>query len=83
MFENKVLRRMFEPKGEEVRGGVKKRHKQAIRDLCSALDVIRVNKAREIRRAMHGVRMREKKNTHRIIVGKPESQNPLERSRQR
>jgi hypothetical protein len=32
MFENSVLRRMFEPKGEEVTRGVRKLHKQEIRD---------------------------------------------------
>jgi len=83
MFENRVLRRMFEPKGEEVTGGARKLHKQEIRDSYSASDIIRVNKEGEMRRAVHGVRMGEKNNTHRIIVGKPESQNPLGRSRQR
>lgn len=83
MFENRVLRRMFEPKGEEVTGGVRKLHKQANRDLYSASDIIRVNKEGEMRGAVNGVRMGEKKNTHRITVGKPESQNPLGRSRQK
>ena len=92
MFENRALRRLFGPKGEEVRGGVRKLYKQEIRDLYSASVVIRVNKERETRRAVHGVHMGrravhgvhmgEKKNTHRIIVRKPESQNPLGRSRQ-
>jgi hypothetical protein len=83
MFENRALRRLFGPKGEEVRGGVRKLYKQEIRDLYSASVVIRVNKEQETRRAVHGVHMGEKKNTHRIIVRKPESQNPLGRSRQR
>jgi hypothetical protein len=42
-----------------------------------------MKKKREMRRAVHGVLLGEKKNTHRITVGKPESQNPLGRSRQR
>jgi hypothetical protein len=81
MFENSVLRRMFEPKGEEVTRGVRKLHKQEIRDSYSASDTMK--KEREMRRAVHGVRMGEKKHTNRIIVGKSESQNPLGRSRQR
>jgi len=83
MFENRVLRWMFGPKGEEVTGGVRKLHKQEIRDFYSASDIIRVKKETEMRRTVHGVRMGEKKNTHTIIVGKPESQNPLGRSCQR
>ena len=81
MFENSVLRRMFETKGEEVTGGVRKLHKQEIRKSYSASDII--SKEREMRRRVHGVRMGEKKNKHRIIVGKSESQYPLGRSRQR
>jgi hypothetical protein len=33
-----------------------------------------------MRRGVDVVRMGEKENTHRIIVGKPESQKPLGRS---
>jgi hypothetical protein len=69
MFENRVLRRVFERKGEEVIGGVRKLHKQGIRDLYSASHIIRVKKEREMRRAVHGVQMGEKSSAWRSYGG--------------
>jgi hypothetical protein len=35
VFENKVLRRIFRPKRDEVTGGWRKLHNEELRDLCS------------------------------------------------
>jgi hypothetical protein len=45
--------------------------------------IIRIIKSRRIRWAGHIAQMREKRNTYRILVGKPEGKSPLGRSRRR
>jgi hypothetical protein len=44
MFENKVLRRIFGPKRDEVTGRRRKLHNEEIRDLYSSLSIIRIIK---------------------------------------
>jgi hypothetical protein len=42
LFENKVLRRIFGPKRDEVMGGWRKLHNGELRDLCSSPIIIRI-----------------------------------------
>jgi hypothetical protein len=49
MFENKVLRRIFGPKRDEVKRGWKKLHKEKLRDLHSSSSIIRLIKSRRTR----------------------------------
>jgi hypothetical protein len=44
---------------------------------------IRIIKSRKMRWAEHVARMGEKRNAHRLLVGKPEGKRPLERPRRR
>jgi hypothetical protein len=74
VFKNKVLRRIFGPKRDEVTGGWRKLHNEAIRDLYSSPSIIRMIKSR---------RMGEKKNSYRLLVGKPEGKSPLGKPRSR
>jgi hypothetical protein len=48
VFENKVLRRIFGPKRDEVMGGWKKLHKKELHDLYSWLSIIRIIKSRRM-----------------------------------
>jgi hypothetical protein len=41
MFENRVLRRIFGPKREEVTGEWRKLHSEELHVLCSSPDIIR------------------------------------------
>jgi hypothetical protein len=41
VFENRVLRRIFGPKREEVKGEWRKSHNGELHNLCLALDIIR------------------------------------------
>jgi hypothetical protein len=50
---------------------------------CSSPSIIRIIKSRRMRWAGHVARIGEKKNAHRIFVGKPEGKRPLGRSRRR
>jgi hypothetical protein len=54
VFENRVLRRIFEPKRDEVTGEWRKLHNKELRDLYSLQSIIRINKSMRIRWAGHG-----------------------------
>jgi hypothetical protein len=49
VFENRVLRRMFAPKRDEVMGGWRKLHYKEVRDLYSSPSIIRIMKLRRMR----------------------------------
>jgi hypothetical protein len=59
VFENRVLRRIFGPKRDEVTGGWRKLHNQELHGLCSSSSIIRVIKAKRMRWAVHVARMGE------------------------
>jgi hypothetical protein len=81
--ENRVLRRIFGPKRDEVTGEWRKLRNEELRDLCSSPSIIRIIKARRMRWAGHVVRMGEKRSSYRLLVGKPEGRRPLGRARRR
>jgi hypothetical protein len=49
VFENRVLRRLFRPKSDEVTGEWRKLHKEELQDLYSSPSIIRIIKARRMR----------------------------------
>jgi hypothetical protein len=58
MFENRVLRKIFGPKREEVTGKWRRLHNEELYDLYSSQNIIRVIKLRLMTRAGHVARMR-------------------------
>jgi hypothetical protein len=68
----RVLSRIFGPKRDEVIGGWRKLHSEELHNLYSSPSIIRMIKSRRVRWAGHIVRMGEKRNVCRILVGKPE-----------
>jgi hypothetical protein len=83
VFENRVLRRIFGPKRDEVTGELRKLHNEELHDLYSSPRIIRIIKARRMRWAGHVTRMGEKGNAYRLLVGTPEGRRPLGRPRRR
>jgi hypothetical protein len=83
VFENRVLRRIFGPKRDEVIGKWIKLHNEELRDLYSSPSIMRIIKLRRMRWAGHAARMGEKRNAYRLLVGKPEGRRPLGRPRRR
>jgi hypothetical protein len=57
VFENRVLRRIFGPKRDEVTGEWRKLHNEELHALYSSPSIIRRIKARRIRWAGHVTRM--------------------------
>ena len=83
VFENRVLRRVFGPKRDEVTGEWRKLHNEELNDLYPLPSVVRVVKSRRMRWLGHVARMGEDRGVHRVLVGKPEGKRPLGRPRRR
>jgi len=83
VFENRVLRRIFGPKRDEVTGEWRKLHKEALNDMYSSHNIFRVIKLRRMRWTGHVARMEERRGVYRVLVGKPEGRRPLGRPRGR
>jgi hypothetical protein len=83
VFENRVLRRIFGPMRDEVKGEWRKLHNEELHNLYSSPDIIRQIKSRRMRWAGHVARMGEEKNVYRALMGKPEGKRPLGRPRRR
>ena len=79
VFENRVLRRMFGPKRDEVTREWRKLHNEELNDLYSSPNTFRVIKLRRMRFAGHVARMGERRGVYRILVGKPDGKRPLGR----
>jgi hypothetical protein len=77
--ENRVLRRIFGPKRDEVTGVWRKLHNEELRELYSSPSIIRVIISRKMRWAGNVARMGEKRNAYRLFVGKPEGKRLLGR----
>ena len=82
VFENRVLRRIFGPKRDEVAGDWRKLHNEELNDLYCSLNIVRVIKSR-ISWARHAARIGDRRDVYRGLVGKPEGKKPLRRSRRR
>jgi len=80
---NRVLRRVFGPKRDEVTGEWRKLRNEELRGLYSLPNIVRVVKSRRMRWAGHVARMGEGRGVHRVLVGKPEGKRRLGRPRHR
>ena len=83
MFENRVLRKVFGSKGDEVTGERRKLHNEELNGLYSLPNIVRVVKSRRKRWAAHMARLGKGRDVHRVLMGKPEGKRPLGRPRRR
>jgi hypothetical protein len=72
VFENRVLRRIFGPRRDEVTGESRKLLNEELHDLYFSPSLIRRIKSRRMRWAGHLARMGENRNAYRLLLGKPE-----------
>ena len=76
-----VLRRIFGPRRDEVKGEWRRLHNEELNDLYCSLNKVRVIKLRRMRWAGHVARMGVEREVCRVLVGKPEGRRPLGRPR--
>jgi hypothetical protein len=69
VFENRVLRRIFGPKRDDVTGEWRKLHNEELNYLYSSTTILWVIKSRIMRWAGHVARMREGRDVYRVLVG--------------
>ncbi|KAJ4451174.1 hypothetical protein ANN_02616 [Periplaneta americana] len=78
-FENKVLRKIFGAKRDDVTREWRKLHNAELHALYSSPDIVRNIKSRCSSWARHIARMGESRNAYRVLVGRPEGIRPLGR----
>jgi hypothetical protein len=83
VFENRMLRRIFGPKRDEVTGEWRKLHNEELNDLYSSPIIVQMIKWRGMRCAGHVACVRESRVVCSILVRKPEGEKPLGRLRHR
>jgi hypothetical protein len=72
LFENRVLRRIFGPKRDEVTGGWRKLHNEELCGLYSSTSIVRVIKGRRMKWAGHVACMGEVRGAYNILVVRSE-----------
>ena len=83
VFENRVLRRMYGPKRDEITREWRKLHDEELNNLYFSPDLVRAIKSRRMRWVGHVAHMGERRGIYRVLVGKPEGKRPHGRPRHR
>jgi hypothetical protein len=83
VFVNRVERRVFEPKRDDVIGEWRKMHNKELNDLYSLPHIVRVVKSIRTRWAGYVMHMGVDRVVHRVLMEKPEGKRPLGRPRHR
>jgi len=81
--ENRVLRRIFGSKRDEVTGEWRKLHNEELNDLYSSPNIIRVIKSKRMKSEGNVACMGDKRDVFRVLVGKPEGKRALGGPRRR
>jgi hypothetical protein len=71
VFENRVLRRIFGPKRDEVTGDWRMLHSEELYNLYSSPNIIMQLKSRRMRWVGHVACMEEERKVYKVVVGKP------------
>ena len=74
---NRVLKRIFRPKRDEVTGEWRKLYHEMFNDLYCSLNIVRVIISIRKRWAGHVERMGKKIGVYRVLLGRPEGNRPL------
>ena len=82
VYANKVLRKIFGAKRDEITGERRKLHNSELYALYSSPNIIRSLKSGRLTWAGHVARMEQSRNAYRVLVRKPEGKRPLGRPRQ-
>ena len=77
VFENRVLRRIFGPKRDEVTGEWRRLHNEELYSLYFLPSIIRVIKSRRMKWVGHVTRMVERRGAYRVLVERPKVRRPF------
>jgi len=77
VFENRVLRRMFGPKRDEVTGEWRKLHEEELNDLYCSPSIVRVIQSGRMWWAEHVARIGKGRCVYRVWWGKPDRNRRL------
>ena len=83
VFENMVLRRIFLPKRDEVKGQWRKLHNEEFSDLYCSPHIVWVIKSRRMKWTEHVARMGKRRGLDVVLVLRPEGKGLLGRLRHR
>jgi hypothetical protein len=83
VFENRVLRRIFGPKRDEITGEWRRLHNKGLYALYSSPNIIRVKESRRVTWSEHVERMGDRIGACRVWVGKPQKRRQLVRPRRK
>jgi hypothetical protein len=69
VFENSVLRKIFDLTSDDFKREWRRLHNDVLNDLHSSQNIIRVIESRRMRWARHVAHMEDKRGVYRILVG--------------
>ena len=72
VFEKRVLRKIFGPERDEVRGELRRLHNEELCSLYASSDIFRVINSRRMRLSGQVARVGERTGTCRVLVREPE-----------
>jgi hypothetical protein len=75
VFENRVLRTIFEPKREEMAGGWTRLHNEELETFFASPNIVRVIKSSRMRWARRVAHIGDMKNAYRVLVGTDNSED--------
>jgi hypothetical protein len=78
VFENRVLRKIFGPKRDEVPGEWRRLHNEKLYDLHSSPNYYLGDQIKKNRWAGHVARMGNRRGAYRVLVTRPDRKRPLE-----
>jgi len=78
MFENRVLKKIFGPKMDEVAGEWRNLHNEGLYNLYLSPNISLVIRSRKTRWAVHVARMGERRGANRVLVGNLRERDHLE-----
>jgi hypothetical protein len=69
LFENRLLRRIFGRKRDEITRWCRKLHNEELNDLYSSSNTVRMINSSRMRWAGHVARIGNRRGVHRVFVG--------------
>jgi hypothetical protein len=79
VFENRVLRRIFGPKRDDVTEEWRKLQNEELHNLYWSLNIIRQIKSRRMSWVGHVASMGIERKVYRVLVKKPKGKSPIRR----